>query len=235
MFYFKLMFWVGVILFGLSLIMLILRHYRRNEFYYPFQDDKLLNTKKENGYKNYIYITKGETSKYIGKYVVCISAYQNNLICNFTDHFKKITYYVVEYSRNNKALRVLEVTEKSTAFNSRIINLSKQCYRVNVFVKNCNDVEVNGIIIKPLPITYVRRYSFFSSMIYLSLCMIVDYLAPLFALKEKAIAFCMSELNLFLLLGAVVLFLLHWLITFMKLKKKNLDNRTGGIIEYDFY
>ncbi len=235
MFYFKMLFIIGLILFVLSLVLLIFKQYRKNIFYYPYEKDNLIATKRDEGYKNYIYTTHGETSKYMNKYVISNSSYDKTLICHFNTPYEKISYYIVEYNVIHKPIRVLEVIERNTANNSKVIILSKNCKDVNVFVKSVNECDVNGLIIKPLNKKRINKYSFVSSLLYMSIVFIADYLIPKLILQEKATTFYLNWVNLTIVGVGVFIFLLHWITTAIKLKQRNLENRAGGVVDYEFY
>lgn len=235
MFYANLILIIGLSVFAISFSILAIFRFRKNRFYYPFEEDKLIATKKDEGYKNYIYSTKGETSKYINKYVISRSSYDNTLICNFNEHYDDLSYFIVEYGMGRKPLRVLEVYERFTSFNSRVIVLSKSCLKVNVYIKSVNNVDINGIIIKPLSKKEIGLYSFFSSLLYLGVIFVADYFIPQLILGENVGSFWVHWLNLAILGFAIVIFIFHWATTYSKTKNQNLKNRSEGVVDYEFY
>lgn len=229
------LFLISVVLFVVIVVLLNVFKFRKNYYAKPYNDDELFDSKNENGVKSYYHFTSIETRKYIKRYVFRKSPYQRNVICNFVDNYKMISYFIVAYSKKKKVIDVVEVTEKPYGLSSRVISVNKKAEYVNVFVKRVDGVDVNTNIIRPLP---VRKIKYFTALSALAL------FAGLFALRHLFIVIigglhAKDYLNNFWNYIAVgvtfVISLLYWIFTTISLRKRNHQNRRGGTNEYEFF
>ena len=229
---------IAAALFVFSVILLFACRFLKNKYAHSYTADKVLRTVKATNSKNTIYLTSGDTYKYIKKYVVCKSGTDRYLICNFARKFKKVGYYVVQYTAIKRVCSVIRVTETDTTLSSRVIALSRRCSHVNVVISYADSAQINTQIIRPLPRWKVRLYAFFKS---------VAIFAGIFLLRHAALetlsmamnwvymkAFLNSFWN-YAIIGAGLLFaLLGYFITVLCFRRKNDKESNGGAIEYEF-
>jgi hypothetical protein len=229
------LFIISIVVLVLSIAVLVFFKFRKNVYAKPFQDDELFDTKVVDGVKSYYYFTSLETKKYIKRYVFRKSSYQRNVILNFSDNYKLISYYIVAYSNDKKVIDVVEVTEKPYGLSSRIINVNNRASYVNVFVKSVDGVDINTNIIRPIPVRKIK---------YFTICSAVTLFAGLFAVRHIIIvmfgglhakAFLNSGANLILILISLAIALLYWIFSTISLRKKNHQNKRGGSHEYEFF
>ena len=131
---------------------------------HKYTEDKELRTVKATNSKNTVYLTSGETYKYIRKYVVCKSGTDKYLICNFAKKFKRVGFFIVQYTALKRVCSVIRVTETDTTLSSRVVALSKRCAHVNVVISYANSAQINSQVIRPLPRWKIRLYAFFKSL-----------------------------------------------------------------------
>ena len=228
---------LGVVAAGLfvfSVITLFAARFLKNRYTHAYTADKVLRTVKATNSRNTIYLTSGETYKYIKKYVVCKSGTDKYLICNFARKFKKVGFFVVQYTALRRVCSVIRVTETNTTLSSRVVALSKRCAHVNVVISYANSAQINSHVIRPIPRWKIRLYAFFKS---------IAIFAAMFLLRHAAIelfggAFLKAYLNSFwnyAIIGAGFLFaLLGYFITVLCFRRKNEKESNGGAIEYEF-
>ncbi|MDE7087552.1 MAG: hypothetical protein K2O67_05095, partial [Clostridia bacterium] len=131
---------ITAVIFVAGVIVLLAANLTKNRYYRNYHEDELLKKERSVNSINSIYLTRGETRKYIKKYVVCKSAYEKYLVCNFAARYKKIRFYVVQFSKRKKVISVLEITQTEvTESSSRIIALKRKCARVNVVIASADD------------------------------------------------------------------------------------------------
>lgn len=225
---------VAAALFLFGVITLFVGRFMKNRYTHSYTEDKELRTVKATNSKNTIYLTSGETYKYIKKYVVCKSGTDKYLICNFAKKYKQVGFFVVQYTASKRVLSVIRVSETNTSLSSRVIALSSRCARVNVVISYVNSAQINSEIIRPVPRYKIRLYAFFKSL---------AIFAAIFVLRHAAIElFCASYVKLFMnsfwnygIIGASFLFaLLGYGITVLCFRRKSEKETKGGAIEYEF-
>jgi hypothetical protein len=233
--FWNILFIISIVIFALSILVLAIFRFRKNVYLKPFQDDELFDTKNVNGIKSYYYFTSLETKKYIKRYVFRKSPYQRNVILNFSDNFKKISYYILAYSRTKKVIDVVEVTEKPYGVSSRVINLNRKTCYVNIFVKSVDGLDINTNIIQPIPVIKIKYYTTFSALAIFAILFAVRHLVVVIMGGLHAKDFLNSTTNLFLILGTFGVSFLYWICARISLRKKNHQNRRGGSHEYEFF
>ena len=225
---------VAAVLFVFSIVTLFAARFLKNKYSHTFTEDKELRTVKTTNSKNTVYLTSGETYKYIKKYVVCKSGTDKYLICNFARKFNRVGYYVVQYTALKRVCSVIRVTETDTTLSSRVIALSGLCAHVNVVISYANSAQINTQVIRPIARWKIRLYAFFKSL---------AIFAGIFLLRHAALeifggiymkAFMNSYWN-YAIVGAGFLFaLLGYFITVLCFRRKNAKESNGGAIEYEF-
>jgi hypothetical protein len=163
------------------------------------------------------------------------SSYQRNVILNFSDNYKLISYYIVAYSNNKKVIDVVEVTEKPYGLSSRIININNKASYVNVFVKSVDGVDINTNIIRPIPVRKIKYFTISSAVALFAGLFAVRHLIVMMFGGLHSKAFLNSDANLLLILISFVIALLYWIFSTISLRKKNHQNRRGGSHEYEFF
>ena len=81
--------------FAAAIAMLIIFKFRRNLFFKAYVADENFKFDKVGGTKNRYFLVLSDTKKYIKRYVIRKSAYENSFICNFNQPYRSITYYIV--------------------------------------------------------------------------------------------------------------------------------------------
>lgn len=225
---------VAAALFLFGVITLFVGRFMKNRYTHSYTEDKELRTVKATNSKNTIYLTSGETYKYIKKYVVCKSGTDKYLICNFAKKYKRVGFFVVQYTAGKRVLSVIRVSESNTSLSSRVIALSSRCAHVNVVVSYVNSAQINSEIIRPVPRYKIRLYAFFKSL---------AIFAAIFVLRHAAVElFCADYVKLFMnsfwnygIIGASFLFaLIGYGITVLCFRRKSAKETNGGAIEYEF-
>lgn len=231
----NILFLASIGIFALSVFILLVCKFRKNVYLKPFQEDELFDTKNINGIKSYYYFTALETRKYIKRYVFRKSPYQRNVILNFSDNYKMVSYYVVAYSKTKKVIQVIDVTEKPYGASSRVINVNRKASYVNVFVKSVDGLELNTNFIRPIPVRKIKYYTTFSSLAIFSLLFAIRHIIILIVGGLHAKAFMYSTINYLLIGGSFVVSFLYWIMARISLRKKNHKNSRGGSHEYEFF
>lgn len=224
---------VSAAFFIAGVIVLLSTGLLKNKFYQAFREDELLKTTKTSNSINDIYLTTGETSKFVKKYVVCKTIYENYLICNFTRRFGEISFFVVQYNANKRVVQVLKVTQCGTADASRVITLSKKCRYVNIIIGMADGKEINFNAIRPLAMSRVRIHAAIKGfMLFLSLFVMRHVIIELFG-GAYTLQYLESFLNYAAIGGAFLLSVIYYLIDVLCFRRKN-NNRNGGVLEYEF-
>ena len=229
---------VAASLFLFSVLTLLFGRFLKNRYTHSYTADKVLRTVKATNSRNTIYLTSGDTYKYIKKYVVCKSGMDKYLICNFARKYKKVGYFVVQYTARKRVCSVIRVSETNTTLSSKVIALSRRCSHVNVVISYADLAVINSQIIRPIPRWKLRLYAFFKSL---------AIFAGIFLLRHAALetlsgSFGWMYMNLFLnsfwnyaIIGAGFLFaLIGYFITVLCFRHKNAKESNGGAIEYEF-
>lgn len=221
-------------LFVVGVIVLLGTGLLKNKFYYDFHNDELLKTVKTSNSKNSIYLTTGETSKFVKKYVICKTVYEKFLICNFARKFREISFFVVQYNRNKRAIRVLKITQRDTGEASKVIALSKKCHYVNIVIGSVNGRDINFNAIRPLAMSRVRLHAAIKAfMLFLSLFVIRHAVLELFG-GIYMLQYLDSFLNYAAIGGAFLLSVLYFVIDVLCFRRRNVTKLNGGAIEYEF-
>lgn len=221
-------------LFVAGVIVLLATRLLDNKFYHEFHEDELLKKVKASNSTNSIYLVTGETARFIKKYVVCKTAYEKFLICNFARKFKEISFFVVQYNSRRRSIKVLKVTQRDTNDSSRVIALSRRCRYVNIIIGGAEGKEINFNAIRPLAMSRVRIHAAIKGfMLFLSLFFMRHAIVELFgaAFIERYMA---SFLNYAAIVGAFLLSLLYYWIDVVCFHHRNIKKLNGGAIEYEF-
>ncbi|MCR5647248.1 MAG: hypothetical protein K6F81_03095 [Acholeplasmatales bacterium] len=216
------------------LILLFIIKPLKNEYYHPFHNDILFKEYKEAGVLNQIFSTYGETNNYIKRYALRKSSFDTSVVTNYVGNYSVIDYYVVSYNKRGKPISALLVTERKNDKSSRIISVKKSTYRVNIIIKSVDGMEINKNIIRPQAIGKIRIYSALVAFASFNVFYIVSRIAILFAGDFYVKFYNKTSWNFFAFLAMILLSLLIYIFTVIKLRKKNSKNRNGGL-EYEFY
>lgn len=221
-------------LFVSGVIVLLCAQLLKNKFYQDFHEDELLKTVKTSNSKNSIYLTVGETAKFVKKYVICKTLYDKFLICNFTKKFDEISFFVVEYTKRRRPIQVFKVTQRGTDDASRIIALSKKCMYVNIIICEADGKEINQNAIRPLSMTRVRIHAAIKGfMLFLSLFVVRHTVLELFG-GIYTIQYLESFLNYTIIGGSFLLSVIYYFVDVLCFRRRNLNLLNGGAIEYEF-
>lgn len=225
---------ISIVCLIVFIALLILLRPLKNVYYHRFHDDILFKEYKEAGVLNRIYSTYGETNNYIKRYALRKSSFDTSVVTNYVGDYNVIDYYVVSYNRYGKPISAILVTERKNDKSSRIIAVNKRAYKINIIIKSVDGVEINKNIIKPLPISKIRVYSLLISIIAFNIMYILSRIAIYFSGKNHMKLYSKTNWNFFAFLGMILLAILIYVFTVIRLRKKNSKNRNGGL-EYEFY
>lgn len=221
-------------LFVVGVIVLLCTRLLKNKFYHEFHEDELIKTVKASNSKNSIYLTSGETAKFVKKYVICKTVYEKFLICNFAKSFQNISFFVVQYNGRKRVVQVLKITQRGTEDSSRVIALSKKCKYVNIIISKADGRDINLNAIRPLAMTRVRIHAAIKAfMLFLSLFVMRQAILELFA-GEYMLPYLNNYLNYVAIGGAFILSLIYYFIDVLCFRRRNARQLNGGAIEYEF-
>lgn len=218
----------------LGVIILLCSRLLKNKYYFSYHEDELIKTEKTSNSKNSLYFTSGETKKFIKKYVICKSAYDRYLICNYAKEFNEIIFYVIQYTARKKVAVVLRVEQCCTEKSSKIIALHKNCAYVNVIIGSADGTEINSSVIRPLPKSKIRLSAAIKSMLLFAGLFVVRHaIIELFGgiyIKQYLDNF----LNYAAIAGSFLLAVISYFVTVLCFRLKNAKERSGGVLEYEF-
>ncbi len=225
---------VAAALFLFGIVTLIVVRFLKNKYAHSFTEDKFLRTVKTTNSTNSVYLTSGETYKYIKKYVVCVSGTERFLICNFARKYKQIGFFVVQYTASKRVLSVIRATETNTTLSSRVIALSGRCAYVNVVISYVNSAQINSQIIRPLPRYKIRLYAFFKSLAVFTGIFLLRHIALETFGGIYLKAYLNSYWNYAIVGASFFVALLGYVLTVLCFRRKNAKEANGGALEYEF-
>lgn len=232
--FWNIFFIISIVALIIFLVLLIFIKPLKNEYYHPFHNDILFKEYKEAGVLNQIYSTYGETNNYIKRYALRKSSFDTSVVTNYVGNYSVIDYYVVSYNRRGKPISSLLVTERKNDKSSRIISVKKRTHKVNIIIKSVDGMEINKNIIRPLSISKIRIYGLLMALVSFNIFYIVSRVSILFVGDLYSKVYNKTSWNFFAFLAMMILALLVYIFTVIKLRKKNSKNRNGGL-EYEFY
>lgn len=226
---------VSAVLFAGCIVALVCMRLLRNRYFRAFEEDELMKTTKSVNTYNSIYLTSGDTKKYVKKYVVCKTAFDKYVVCNFTRKFQEITYFVVAYSKNKRVLRVYRVTEAYTGDTSKVVAVPKRCAYVNIVIGAVDGVEINANVIRPISLYKIRLYSFLSSFaLFLGLFIVRHLLIEIIGGPAYAGVYFAHFFNYIAVAASFLLSAIGCFIGIKCLRRKNVKALGGGSLEYEF-
>jgi len=230
----SLLFLISVGTFVVLFILIKLTRIMKNRYYHSFHQDELIKETKTVNSKNALYFTYGETFKFIKKYVICKTASDKYLVCNYTRKFKRISYYVIQYGITKKIKSILKITEVDTNDTSKIITLKPGCKYVNVVVCKVEDLDVNSSVIRPVPLSKIKFYAFLRAACIFMFLFALRHIMIVLICGDLARFYTESSINEIICMGIGVIAILNWIFTYLNLRKKNLKSLSGGVLEYEF-
>ena len=232
---------ISAVLFIAGVIVLAITNLTKNKYYHNYHEDELLKKERSVNSVNSIYLTSGETRRFIKKYVVCKSAYEKYLVCNFTEKFRHIRYYVVQFSRRKRVISVLEITQKDlTDVSSRIIALKKRCAHVNVVIAEADGTVINQNYVRPISMQRLRLYACLKSVVIFTALFVLRHVmveligGNVFYGRNVAYQYMNNSLNYIAIGASFALALLSYLVTVLCFRRKNAKAMNGGALEYEF-
>ncbi|MDE6557958.1 MAG: hypothetical protein K2K39_02510 [Clostridia bacterium] len=232
---------VSAALFVVGVIVLLVTNLTKNKYYRSYHDDELLKKEKTVNSVNNIFLTSGETKCFIKKYAVCKSAYEKYIVCNFTEKFREIRFFVVQFSRGKRVISVLEIVQRDlTDFSSRIIALKKRCAHVNVVVSSANYNVINQEYVRPISIFRLRLYAFIKSFTIFTAMFVIRHIlvellgGSIFFGSNVALSYLNNPLNYIAVAASFVLSVLSYFVTMLCFRSKNAKAANGGALEYEF-
>lgn len=232
---------ISAVIFIAGVIVLLCTNLTKNKYYHGYHEDELFKKEKTVNSVNSIYLTSGETRRFIKKYVVCKSAYEKYLVCNFTEKFSHVRFYVVQFSRRKKVLSVLDITQKDlTDFSSRIIALKRSCAHVNVVIAEADGTVINQNYVRPISMQRLRLYACLkSTAIFTALFVLRHIICEVMGGSyiygyNVTFQYLNNWLN-YIAIGASFIFaLLSYVVTVLCFRRKNAKAANGGALEYEF-
>lgn len=232
---------VSAALFVLGVIVLLVTNLTKNKYYHNYNDDELLKKEKSTNSVNFIYLTTGETRRFIKKYAICKSPYEKYLVCNFTEKFKEIRFFVAQFTRRKRVISVLEIVQRDlTDFSSRVIALKKSCAYVNVVAASVNGSVINQDYVRPISVYRLRLYAFLKSVTLFMAMFVVRHIliellgGSIFFGNDVALAYSNHALNYIAVGLCFVLSLFSYLVTMLCFRMRNAKAANGGALEYEF-
>ncbi len=233
----NILFIISCVLFVITLGLMIGFKFLKNVYFHVYQEDELFKAESNElrKAKNYIYSTSTHTRNYIRKYALCKSGRDRYIVCNYNEPYHSITYYVIGYTKNKRVTEVLEIHEVNTTLSSKVITLDKNTSYVNVVVATVEGVVINSNVIKPIPKSKIRIHS-----LLLSVCSVCGLFSIrhiiLLIFSSYQVKYYYESVHNHIGLGIMgVLFILIYLLSFEITNKKNIKNRVGGSLEYEFF
>ena len=227
-------FYISIALALIMIILLIIFRPQKNIYLHSYHEDILFKEFKESGVKNRIFSTHGETNNYIKRYAIRKSTFDNSVVCNYVEQYDVIQYFVISFNKRNKPISVVEVTERKNANSSKIISISKRAEYVNILIKNVNGTEINRTAIKPMPLSKIRIFGLMVAFLSFNIFYIISRLAILLVGYNYVRVYNKTYWNFFAFLAMILLSVLIYIFTVIRLRKKSSMNRNGGL-EYEFY
>lgn len=230
------LFYISLFTFVALAIVLVVCRFRKNVYLAHFERDELFEESKDPDIKNYIYSTKGETRKYIRRYVVRKTKYDKFVLCNYNKNFKSISYYIACLNKNFKPIKILEVMEKNTKTNSsKIFVIPNKTKYVNVIIKEADNEFVNERLIQALPHKKVLYFSLFSSAMLFSLLFALRHIVALLFGNIFGKYYFDHIYNYIAILICLAISLIYFAMTYRSLKRRNFKNKNGGKVGYEFF
>lgn len=232
---------ISAVMFIAGVIVLVCTNLTKNKYYHNYHEDELFKKERSVNSVNSIYLTSGETRRFIKKYVVCKSAYEKYLVCNFTEKFSHIRFYVVQFSRRKRVISVLEVTQRDlTDYSSRILALKRRCAYVNVVIAEADGTVINQSYVRPISLQRLRIYACLKSTavftgLFVLRHVIVEVMGGSFIYGKNVTYQYMNNWFNYIAIGAsFALALIGYLITVLCFRRKNAKAANGGALEYEF-
>lgn len=230
---------LSAVFFIAGVIVLVCLNLTKNKYYHNYHEDELLKKERSTNSVNSIYLTSGETKRFIKKYVICKSTYEKYLVCNFTEKFSKIKFYVAQFSKRKKLISALEITQCDLIdYSSRIIALKKRCAYVNVVIGEADGTVINRNYVRPMSIVRLRIYAFLKSFaIFTALFVLRHVVVEILGgnvIYGRNVAYQYSNgiWNYVAIGASFLLAALGYLITVLCFRRRNVMN--GGALEYEF-
>ena len=232
-----LIFYVSTIVFFISLFFVVVVRFAKNVYFHVFQEDELFKKEKNElrAAKNYIYATSDNTRKYIKKYAICKSGRDKYVVCNYTEQFHFITFYVIGYTRRKRVVEVLEIHDFDTALSSKVICLNKRTKMVNIVVGKVDGTVINSNVIKPIPKFKLGLHALFTSLCVVSGLLSLRQMLIVNLARFATKSYYDSIYNDIGLIVLGVLFVLIYFFTFEFINIRNNKNRNGGSLDYEFF
>lgn len=225
---------VSAVLFVAGMIALAALRILKNKYYHGFTEDELFKREKQTNSRNAIYFTSGETQNYVRKYVLCKTAYDTYLVCNYAKAFQEITYFVVEYTAKKKVLSARKITERGTSETSKVIALSRRCAYVNVIIGEADGAVINSDVVRPLSLTRIRIYALIKNvLVFLGLFVARQVILEIIGMQSMK-PYLTSYWNYIAVGASFLLCLIGYFITVKGFRRKNVKALNGGALEYEF-
>lgn len=219
----------------LIFVLLKVKKITKNFYYHSFMVDDLLEESKQNDSTNRVYAPKSNTRKYVKRYVISDTKVDKCLLCNFTKKYSSISYYVVGINKKQRVCEVLKVTETNTGATSRIIGLSRKTKYVNIVVRSVDSEEINSQVIRPLSKAKIQVYSLLTSFFLFTVLFTIRHVLIELICRYSSIYFLNSIYNLSIIGAIAVVTIIYYFLCLIRYRKKNLKNRNGGALEYEYF
>ena len=226
---------LSIILFVGLLIIILVRKDLKDRLFHTYTKDEVVKITKDPSSTNTLYFTSGETSKFIKKYVVCKTRSDRYVLCNYSNEYDRILFYVVCYSSKKKVVGILRYTERKTTKTSRIIVLPKKTRLVNVVIGRVDDRLINKHITKPLLRKNACIHSLLVALATFTGLFGLNYVLANLLLTSLYIKnYFNGDLNLIFNLISVGLSIVVYVLNLVTLISKSKKSLSGGALEYEF-
>lgn len=226
---------VAATLFVVGTLLLFFINGYGNGYFFSFIEDEFLKTEKHSGSVNDIYLTSGETKRYIKKYAVCQSAYEKYLVCNFAERFEEIKYFIVQFSKSKKVINVLEITQSNvSSLSSRVVALKARCQYVNVVISSVNGNVINSDYVRPVTTRKAILAAAANSVTLFALLFVLRHIVVETAGASAVYDYLNGVYNYVAIAACFALAVASFVITVLCYRSKKGKALNGGALEYEF-
>ena len=212
---------LAIVFFVISIVIILLvlaNKLLHNKYPYNCREDKLVKSKRKALTLYNVYEVLGRSANYIDKYIISIKGKKHNLICDYTQKYDFISYYVLLFNKHKKLMKIMEISENATANCSKAIKLPKKAKFLNIVVNQVNEEDL-GISLKgEVSLARIKVFSGFISLaLFFFLFAVRHVLIELICLRSNVI-FLWSDYNTYSIIILVIFSLLNYKILTSKLK-----------------
>ena len=212
---------LAIVFFAISIILILVikaNNLLDNKYNYNCREDKIVKTKRKGLTLYNVYEVSGRSASYIDKYVISKKGSKHNLICDYTDKYNYISFYVLLFNKHKKLMKIMEVSENGTANCSKAIKLPKKALFLNIVVNHVNDEDL-GINLKgEVSLTRLKVYAAFESLVLFFFLFAVRHLLIELICLHSNVIFLWSDYNIYSIIILIIFTFINYLVVMSKLK-----------------